>query len=284
MTSQPIPTPPDSEDARDLLPAYAIGATDAAEIARVADYLRQHPDAAISLADYTATAALLMGGVPRRDPPTALRQKVLDAAHAQRPVMTPPIMPVFTPHILPRNVAPNRSARLAQRPILAWVSSAAAVILLFMNLFWMSEVNDLRARQAVLEQANQAQMVVLQQISQKQMTDAVTMMVTGTKSELMDEAGAMRAMVMWEPGQTEALMFTHSLPILDQSRTYQLWLIDESGTPISAGTFSVDSDGRATLMFDAQMTLDALNGFGISVEPMGGSSAPTTTPLAMSAL
>jgi len=42
MTSQPIPTPPDSEDARDLLPAYAIGATDAAEIARVADYLHQH--------------------------------------------------------------------------------------------------------------------------------------------------------------------------------------------------------------------------------------------------
>ncbi len=284
MTSQPIPETSNPENARDLLASYAIGATDPAEAARAVDYLRQHPEAAAEATDYAAAALLLVAGVPRRDPPAAMRQKLLDAARAQRPPIAQPVAAAPKLHVLPRMTPKPASLRSAQRPILAWVSTAAAVVLLVMNMFWMSQVNELRARQTVLEQTNQAQLVALQQVSQAQITDAMTIMVTGTKSELVDDSGAMRAMVMWQPGHSEALMFTHSLPTLDQTRTYQLWLIDADGTPISAGTFIVDSDGRATLMFNAQIALDTFNAFGISVEPLGGSATPTTPPMAVGAL
>lgn len=263
------------DDIRDLLPAYALGIADSDEAARVEAYLKQHPEARQEIAEYAAAAGLMMGGVPRRDPPTALRQKLLDTARAQRP------MPKI--EVVPKS-KPMPSPVVAKTPLWAWSSAAAAVVLLIMNFFWMGQVNDLRARQTILEQTNQDQLAALQRASQTQMTNAMTMMVSGTKSELMDDSGAARAMVVWQPGHSEALMFTHSLPPLDESRTYQLWLIDEAGNPISAGTFTVDSDGRATLMFNAQTAIDAMDGFGISVEPMGGSDAPTTTPLAVSAL
>jgi len=58
-------------------------------------------------------------------------------------------------------------------------------------------------------------------------------------------------------------------------RTYQLWLMDE-GEPVSAGTFDVD-DGVAVLR--TSHSLRDFDGAAVSVEPDGGSDAPTTTPI-----
>ncbi|MCU0475195.1 MAG: anti-sigma factor [Anaerolineae bacterium] len=296
----PPPTPPDAP--RDLLGAYAIGATDADEAARVREYLHNTPEAQADLGDAAMTAALMMAAVPRRDPPPALRDKLLQAARAtsasQPTQRTQPVRPPApTLQALPKVVSPpvQPPTARARTPWVAWVAGAAAAVLLFMNVYWMSEVNSLRARQADLERQSaeqvaslqaqsDAQLAQIEQIKQAEMNEAMTLMVSGAKAELMDDDGEMRAMVMWEPGQAEGVMFTHSLPSLDDTRTYQLWLIDEQGNPISAGTFTVDNDGRATLMFSAADALDAFAGLGISVEPMGGSPTPTTTPLALAQL
>lgn len=264
--------PFNEDDIRDVLPAYAVGAADPEEAARVQAYLKQHPEAAREVAEYAAAAGLLMGGVTRRDPPPALRQKLLEAARAQRPAQNQA-----------RPISSNRQ-KFVIPTWWAWGATAAAMILLVMNVLMMGQMAELRARQAALEQTNQDQLAALQRASQATLNEALTIWVTGTKAELMDDSGEMRAMVMWQPGESEAVMFTHSLPPLDESRIYQLWLIDEAGTPVSAGTFSVDASGRATLMFDAQTAIDALNGLGISVEPMGGSALPTTPPLAITEL
>lgn len=271
MTTQ-YNTPSNEDDIRDMLPAYAVGATDPDESARVQAYLKQHPEAAREAAEYAAAAGLLMGGVTRRDPPPALRQKILATARAQGQLRS--------------QTRPSPSSVRQPRTMQwwAWGATAAAVVLLVMNVLMMGQLSELRTRQTILEQTNQDQLAALQRASQATLTQALTIWVTGTKAELMDDAGEMRAMVMWQPGHSEAVMFTHSLPPLDESRIYQLWLIDEAGTPISAGTFSVDAQGRATLMFNAQTAIDAMGGVGISVEPMGGSAVPTTPPLAITEL
>jgi anti-sigma-K factor RskA len=269
MNHHAAPTPPPSDSPQDLLAAYSIGATDPAETQAVRDYLNHKPADRQEVNEYTAAAALLLSGVPMRQPSPALRQKLLDAARAVTPV-TPP----------KRLVRPRSW-------FVAWAASAAAVVLLVMNGIWLSQLSALSARQAQLEtltQNQQIQMAALEAANHELMNKAMTIMVTGTKAELMDDSGEMRAMVMWQPGHSEAVMFTHSLPSLDETRTYQLWLIDEQDQMISAGTFSVDAEGRATLMFNAQAALDAFDGFGISVEPMGGSVTPTSKPLAVAGL
>jgi anti-sigma-K factor RskA len=54
--------------------------------------------------------------------------------------------------------------------------------------------------------------------------------------------------------------------------TYQLWLIDESG-PVPAGTFVPDSDGTAAVLLEGKAAPGQV--VGITVEPSGGSPAPT---------
>lgn len=266
MNHHAIPTPSSNDTPQDLLAAYSIGATDPDETQLVRDHLRLVPSDQQKVDEYTAAAALLLSGVPMRQPPPALRQKLLNAARAVNPTVTP------KPPIRPRSW------------FVAWATSAAAIVLLVMNGVWLSQLSALSARQAQLEtltQSQQAQLAALEAASHEQMNKAMTIMVTGIKAELMDDSGKMRAMVMWQPGHSEAVMFTHSLPLLDETRTYQLWLIDEQEQMVSAGTFTVDAEGRATLMFNAQAALDAFNGFGISVEPVGGSATPTSKPLAV---
>lgn len=292
MTQHHNPTPIPPDDPRDLLASYAVGATDPDESARVEAYLRDHPEAKAEVAEYAAAATLFSADVPLREPPAALRQKLLDSVRSQPPTRLSPkfVQPTASkPPVIPSAVPAGGSTKRTLFPAaaVAWFSTAAAVALLAMNIFWMSQVNDLRQRQAALEAENlaqQAQVASLERASQERLTDAVTIMVTGNKAELMDDEGESRAMVMWQPGNTEAVMFTHSLPVLDESRTYQLWLIDADGNPISAGTFTVDADGRATLLFNADAGIEAFDALGISVEPAGGSPAPTTQPLAVSAL
>jgi anti-sigma-K factor RskA len=57
-------------------------------------------------------------------------------------------------------------------------------------------------------------------------------------------------------------------------RTYQLWLIDE-GEPVSGGTFDVE-DGIAIVR--TPRSLRDFEGAAVSIEPRGGSIAPTTEP------
>jgi anti-sigma-K factor RskA len=63
---------------------------------------------------------------------------------------------------------------------------------------------------------------------------------------------------------------------LGDDRTYQLWAID-GGAPQSIGLMEPADDGSATVTvpFDA----DASSQLAITIEPAGGSPAPTTDPV-----
>lgn len=65
---------------------------------------------------------------------------------------------------------------------------------------------------------------------------------------------------------------TEGLPRLSKQRVYQIWAIHD-GTPISAGLLD-DPDRGAAMALPGAGTLVA-----ITVEPAGGSRAPTTAPL-----
>ena len=64
------------------------------------------------------------------------------------------------------------------------------------------------------------------------------------------------------------------LPRLDVAHQYQLWLI--RGTERrSGGVFSVDEDGYGNLLLNVPKDFKGFTSIGISVEPSGGSPAPT---------
>jgi len=70
----------------------------------------------------------------------------------------------------------------------------------------------------------------------------------------------------------------NNLEPLKPDATYELWLLptDKGAAPIPAGTFKPDARGNASLMIsNLSKGVDAA-GFGVTVEPDGGSKTPTT--------
>lgn len=66
---------------------------------------------------------------------------------------------------------------------------------------------------------------------------------------------------------------------LPPEQVMQLWLIDEQAH--SAGTFVSDADGRSLTVLLPDRPLTDFEMLGITVEPAGGSTAPTTNPFVL---
>jgi anti-sigma-K factor RskA len=73
-----------------------------------------------------------------------------------------------------------------------------------------------------------------------------------------------------------ALLLANGLPPAPAGKEYQLWFIVGSNAPVPGKTFAPDTAGRGTMRDQVpQQALDSAV-FAITLEPAGGSSAPTS--------
>ncbi|MEJ7618006.1 MAG: anti-sigma factor [Pyrinomonadaceae bacterium] len=82
------------------------------------------------------------------------------------------------------------------------------------------------------------------------------------------------AVLSYDRQTGRTLFYASNLPQAPAGKAYQLWFIADS-KPISAGVFSVDDAGRATLR--SQVPSSGLNAslFAVTLEPAAGVSSPT---------
>jgi len=80
--------------------------------------------------------------------------------------------------------------------------------------------------------------------------------------------------IVLDPKDNKGVLAVNGLPPLDGAHQYQLWLIRD-GQRRSAGVFSVDADGYGALLLMVPRDFVDFRSFGISIEPWGGSPAPT---------
>jgi anti-sigma-K factor RskA len=99
-----------------------------------------------------------------------------------------------------------------------------------------------------------------------------------TFTPLIDD-GAPSIVVIWDVRTGTATLYSEDLPPIDADQSYQLWL-QRGDERISAGVFQQDADGRGVLVFDPPAPLGTYTGMGITPEPLGGSPAPTSSPVA----
>jgi anti-sigma-K factor RskA len=97
----------------------------------------------------------------------------------------------------------------------------------------------------------------------------LTAMLTGTEQAI----GAYGTIVL-DPKDNKGVLAVNGLPPLDAAHQYQLWLVKD-GQRRSAGVFSVDAEGYGALLLTVPRDFRDFRSFGISVEPWGGSPAPT---------
>jgi len=79
------------------------------------------------------------------------------------------------------------------------------------------------------------------------------------------------------------IFLANNLAPLPPNKVYELWLIPSIGAPIPAGLFQPDSRGTATLVNPPLPIGVQAKAFAITIEPTGGSPAPTSQPIMLGA-
>jgi anti-sigma-K factor RskA len=115
----------------------------------------------------------------------------------------------------------------------------------------------------------QADMATASQVNEIQAADDY-------QRESVDISGGGTATLVWSVALQRSALIVDGLKGLPAGSTYELWYIDARGaTP--AGTFDVGDDGKRTVVLAGDMGLG--DTIGVTVEPAGGSTSPTTDPV-----
>jgi hypothetical protein len=77
-----------------------------------------------------------------------------------------------------------------------------------------------------------------------------------------------------DPSGGRLVLYVYDLPPPPPGKTYQLWVI-LGGTPVSAGTFGVEADGRAHYESQPAASFGGVVTVAVTVEPAGGVPSPT---------
>lgn len=230
----------DRQSLLDLIPAYALGALDPDERAEVESFVSSDAEARRLLAEYQPVVESLVLTVPARRAPAHLgadlRQR-LAAERATTPIPAPAARPVPAP---------------VRRPVWLWPAAAAAAFVLVVG--------------AVLLLNRPAPMTAEQMYEQiAALPDALRMPVDPGDGQ------AVEGELLISPDGKQAVIWVRDMPRLGDDQTFELWLVDEAG-PKSGGLIRIaEPDQMNFIMLPLEKSADDYMGFGISIEPAGGS-------------
>lgn len=267
--------------------AYALHALTPEERERYEEYLRRSEDARAEAAELGDTAALLAAATDTVAPSAALRANLLDAiavtpqlgAEDAEPAPAGPASTrareeaeelarvsalesapeVAAPTAAGAVIAPaagSRAARRWSRPM-ALVAAAAAVVVIGAGI---AGGTGLLTPPSGQEQAFTA----LEGADDLQRVEATA--TDGTA-----------VTVLWSEELASAAVESDDMPELDDDLVYQLWMIRDGGA-IPAGLMEAD---QTFAVMDGELHDGDI--IGITVEPAGGSEAPTTDPILVQA-
>jgi len=201
------------------------------------------------LAEYQKVTEGLLLALPPQAAPAGLRAHLAEAIQS-KPAAAAPARPRF-------------------RLSLAWAAYALVVALLIVaNILQAVQIQALQTQQALLIKAlqeNQAEMAVAAQ-------PGVTVLKLAS--------GPTAGNLIVSPDGKQAVLFLRGLAVLDGAHTYQMWLVPAKAAPVSVGLFQAQT-GQAyvSTLVTSAASMKSFAAFAISIEPQGGSPAPTTKPI-----
>lgn len=231
----------------ELIALAAMGELSPSERRELDDAVRSDPAVAGELDEALRVAANVQRPLSET-PPAGLRDSVLAAIAA-----TPQDPAVEEPELAPVAPVTSLEARRATRRFAPLLAAAAAVAVF--------AVGGLAVVQSNSDGDDPVAAVV-------EADDATSRPLSGDLQTLT---------VVYSPSLDAMVVEGEGVPVLDDSSTYQLWLVGDDGAT-SVGIFRPDADGSVSERFtDADPTGFVL---GVTREPAGGSASPTLPILA----
>lgn len=236
------------EDYKEMIPARALSALDAAETRALNDHLSECAECRMELEEWEATAAALAVNAKPMEPSPEVRERLLN--EVRKDLEVPQVIPF-------RSATRNIWTSFGSLGAIAAVILATALIV-GLVVMWR-ENNSLRKQLANTQEFQQ-----LVSTPGSRMAE-----LKGTEFG----AGAIAKLVYDNNGR--AILIADNLPTVPQGKAYQLWFIVGTNPPMPGKTFVPDDDGKGTLK--DQMPAVAVNSavFAITLEPAGGVPAPT---------
>lgn len=268
------------------LTLYALGSLPAEEAAVVRAHSARCVECRAEISQLHLDLAHLALDVPAAEPSAGARQRFMarveneaslpgfreSAAPAGRKLVAMPSAPTRSPELR------DSTGPAPRRRSLSWLPWAIAAACLLIAVGAGMNNRVLRERLQNLSQDSQRL-----QAEANRANDVLAVLTAPNAQRVTLTAGKAppqptgRANYLRDRGQ---LIFTaNNLAGLPQGKVYELWLIPVSGSPIPAGTFAPDTQGSASVVFPQIPSGVEAKAFGVTVEPLGGSSAPTSAIL-----
>jgi anti-sigma-K factor RskA len=257
-----------SADIHGLVGAYAVDAIDEQERSAFELHLAECPECQAEVASLQE-AANQLSLMTETAPPSSMRSAVLAGIKTVRPL--PPLEaqsggpvasgPVGGPS--PTADAPTRAdSNVVQfrprRRVTVWLASAAAAaVLLVGGLAWSPWDNGTGGNVTATEQVLEAK--------DAQRYEKV---IGGAKATIVRSASLGKAVIIAD-----------HMPAAPDGKDFQLWLDQPNRGMVSAGVMPHGSADTVTVLLEGDAA--TATGAGITVEPAGGSPAPTSAPVAL---
>ena len=258
-----------SADIHGLSGAYAVDALDEDERAAFVAHLAECLECQAEVTSLRE-AAVSLAALSEAAPPPELRAAVLDVIRTVRPL--PPLTApeaaetretstaeATQPEPDPGgNVVSLHRARRARRAVVWLAGAAAAVVLAVGGLAWGPWHSG----------ADRTQLTATEQVLRADDAQRFQKSIDGA-----------RATIVRSVSLGKAVIIADNMPAAPTGKDYQLWLQFPGKGMVSAGL--MPHDAKPTLTLPLQGDAARAIGAGITVEPQGGSSAPTTAPIAL---
>jgi anti-sigma-K factor RskA len=256
-------TSTDHEALRSQIGAYVLDALEPAEKAEVQAHLAACLECASEARALQSVTDSFAWSVAPVEPPPTIRERVLSAIATSR----------------------TRSAAPARRSPAPWLAAAASLVIAAgLGVY----ATQLRGRIQSLESQLSAAIAQLQ-LAQQQTAQARLVAADAQRGlsvlaapdvahvDLKGQTAAPQASARALWSRSRGLLFAASnLPAPPPGRTYQLWILSGRQAPISDGwVFKTDADGAVTTMFNTSATIPPPTAMAVTLEPEGGTPAPT---------
>jgi len=263
-----------NQNIHDLADAYAVGALTEAEYAEYTAHLEHCPSCRREVADLLDVTSAMSESVAV-DPPPGLRASVL-AAIAQTP--QEPAASEAEPQAEPLRAVPVATGD-KHEGVRSSSEEEADSNVVPLRRSWATTVSSLVAAAAVLtavafgglwwQERQDADDAVAQA---QQLTTLLSADDVRTVPGVSQKQGHTGAIVM-SRSEGEAIFVASDLPELPSDQVYEAWTIQGADDPQPAGTFSPDDSSSLLALPDSSFDATTM---AITVEPEGGSEAPTS--------
>lgn len=243
---------------RDLLPAYALGILDEQEVSLIHSHLANCQQCRAELTDYQHVAELLPLASPQSDPDPELKELLMQRLAPKTAKKEQERTHTSELTVQPEAQLENPSLGTVIRSWLAgpiWRPAALIliVVLLAGNIFLLTNTGEEPTGPEERPSLPWRRPIIM----------------SGT--EVAPEAVGILYISL---DGVNGTLVVDGLPVLETEQQYQLWLNKEDIRD-SGAVFSVNEAGYRGIELKSPLPLEQYENFGITIEPEGGSQAPT---------